>query len=117
MTPSLTEQAVAKIRMDRIPPTGAESYSYLQSVWENNNIQNFSDSPKWYNNKNVVPTLEAMQKMIDFYHNEGIDLLKLGYTLPNLANICLHKSTDSKFYTFTEPDKDLLGKIREDMVG
>ena len=44
-------------------------------------------------------------------------MLKLGCTLPNLANICLHKSTDSKFYPFTERDKDLLEKIREDMVG
>ena len=80
-------------------------------------MQNFSDFLKWYNNKDVVPTLEAMQKMIEFYHNKGIDMLKLGCTLPNLANICLHKSTDSKFYPFTESDKDLLEKIREDMVG
>ena len=112
-----TEQAVAKLRMDKIPPTGAETYSYLQSVWEDNNMQNFSDFLKWYNNKNVVPTLEAMQKMIEFHHNKGIDMLKLGCTLPNWANICLHKSTDSKFYPFTESDKDLLEKIREDMVG
>ena len=28
-----TKQAVAKLRMDRIPPTGAENYSGLQSVW------------------------------------------------------------------------------------
>ena len=34
-----------------------------------------------------------------------------------MANICPHKSTDSKFYPFTESDKDLLEKIREDMVG
>ena len=27
-----TEQAVVKLRMDRIPPTGAENYSHLQSV-------------------------------------------------------------------------------------
>ena len=112
-----TEQAVVKLRMDGIPPTGAENYSYLQSVWENNNMEKFSDFLKWYNNKDVVPTLEAMQKMIEFYHNKGIDMLKLGCTLPNLANICLHKSTDSKFYPFTESDKDLLEKIREDMVG
>ena len=58
-----------------------------------------------------------MQKMIEFYHNKGIDMLKLGCTLPNLANICLHKSTDSKFYPFTESDKDLFEKIRDDMVG
>ena len=44
-------------------------------------------------------------------------MLKLGCTLPILANICLHKSTDSKFYPFTETDKDLLEKIREDIVG
>ena len=44
-------------------------------------------------------------------------MLKLGCTLPIMANICLHKSTASKFYPFTENDKDLLKKIREDMVG
>ena len=107
-----TEQAVANLRMDKTPPTGAENYSYFRSVWEKNNMQYFSDFLKWYNNKNVVPTLEAIQKMIELYHNKGIDMLKLGCTLPNLANICLHKSTDSKFYPFTESDKDLLEKIR-----
>ena len=44
-------------------------------------------------------------------------MLKFGCTLPNLANICLHKSTSAKFYPFTETDKDLLQKIQEDMVG
>ena len=103
--------------MDRMLPTVVENYSYLQSVWENNNMQNFSDFLKWYNNKDVVPTLEAKQKRIIFCHNKGIDMLKFGYTPPNLANICLHTSTYSKFYPFTESDKDLLEKLREDMVG
>ena len=112
-----TGQAVAKLRMDTLPPTEAENYSYLQSVWENNNMQYFSYFLKWYNNKDFVPTLEAMQKMIEFYHNKRIDMLKLGCTLLNLANTCLHKSTDSKFYPLTESDKDLLEKIRKDIVG
>ena len=72
---------------------------------------------RWYNNKDVVPTLEAIQKIIAFYHDEDIDMLKLGCTLPKLANICLQKSTDAKFYPFTEGDKDILEKIREDVVG
>ena len=79
-------------------------------------MQKFSDFLKWYNNKDVVPRLEAMQKMYEFYHIKGIDMLKLGYTLTNLANICLHEATDSKFYSFTELDKNLFEKIREDMV-
>ena len=44
-------------------------------------------------------------------------MLKLGCTLPNLANICLHEFTDAKFYPFTERDKNLLEKIREGVVG
>ena len=79
-------------------------------------MQNFSDFLKWYNKKYVVPTLEALQEMIEFYHNKGIDMLKLGCTLPNLATICLHKSIDSELYPCTESDKDFLAKIREYMV-
>ena len=103
--------------MDRIPLTGAENHSYLQSVWEYNNMQCFSGFLKWYNIKDLVQTLEAMQKMIEFNQNKGIDMLKLGCPPPNLANIWLHKSTDSKIYPFTESDNDLLEKIRDDMVG
>ena len=58
-----------------------------------------------------------MQKMVPLYHDKDIDMLKLGFPLPNLANICSHKSTDAKFYPFTEGDKVFLEKIREDVVG
>ena len=77
----------------------------------------FPDFLKWYNNKDFVRTKEAMQKVYEFHDNKAIDMLILGCTLPKLANICLHKSTGSKFYPFTESDKDLLEKVRENMVG
>ena len=44
-------------------------------------------------------------------------MLKFGCTLPKLANICLHKSTDAKFFSFTDGDKDFLEKNREDIIG
>ena len=112
-----SEQAVCKLRLNKIPPTGDENYAFLGSIWVSEEMKSFKDFLMWYNNKDVVPTLEAMQKMIDFYHQKEIDILKLGCTLPNLANICRHKSTDSKFYPFTESGKDILEIIREDMVG
>ena len=40
-----------------------------------------------------------------------------GCALLSLANICLPKTTDSKIFPCTESDKDLLEKIRADMVG
>ena len=85
-------------------------------MWNHENLCTFEEFLRWYNNKDVVPTLEAMQKKLAFYHKKGIDMLKLGCTLPSLANICLHKSTSAKIYPYTETDKDLLQKIREGMV-
>ena len=67
--------------MDNVLPTGAGNNAYLQKIWHNKHMQSFADFSKWYNNKDVVPTLEAMQKMIEFYHNKAIDMLKLGFTL------------------------------------
>ena len=112
-----TEQALIKLKLSKPPPTGIENYHYLQQIWKQEQMSSFKDFLRWYNNKDLVPTLEAMQKMIAFYHDKDIDMLMLGCTLPNLANICLQKSTDAKFYPFTEGDKDLLEKIREDVVG
>ena len=112
-----TEQAVVKLKLSKPPPTGTENYQYLQQIWKQEQMSSFKDFLRWYNNKDVVPTLEAMQKLIAFYHDKDIDKLKLGCTLPNLANNCLHKPTDAKFYPFTERDKDLLEKIREDVGG
>ena len=111
------EQGLKKLGLKTKPATGLENSNYLKSIWEQEKMTTFRDFLRWYNNKDVVPTLDAMQKMIEFYHDKGIDMLKLGCTLPNLANICLHKSTDYKFYPFFSSDSDLLEKIREDMTG
>ena len=112
-----TEEALSKMKLSKPPFSGEENYQYLLDIRNHENMCTFKDFLRRYNNKDVVPTLEAMQKMLAFYHNKGNDMLKLGCTLPNLAKICLHKSTSAKFYPFTETDKDLLQKIREDMVG
>ena len=58
-----------------------------------------------------------MKKLVDSYHNEIFNILKLGCNLPNLAKICLHSFTSALFYPFTESDKDSLSKVWDDMVG
>ena len=103
--------------MKQPPATGQKNYQYLTSVKQQENTRTFKDFLPWYNNKHIIPALEAMQKMVDFKHNKRIDMLKLGCTLQNPATNCLHKSTTAKFYPLTENDKDILEKIRKDMVG
>ena len=57
------------------------------------------------------------KKWFAFYHDKIIDMLKLGCTLPNLANICLHKSTDANFIPSQREIKTYWKKNLEDVVG
>ena len=111
-----TEEALSKMELSK-PPPSEENYEHVLDIWNHEKICTFKDFLRWYNNEDVVSTLEAMRKKLAFYHKKGTDMLKLGCTLPNLAIICLHKSTSAKFYPFTETERELLQKIREDMVG
>ena len=106
-----SEQAVCKLRPNKVPPTGDENDAYLRSIWVSEGMKYFKDFLMWYNIKDVVQTLEEMQKMIELYHQKEIDMLKLGCTSSNWANICLHKSTDSKFYPITETTKICLRRF------
>ena len=73
---------------------------------------------RWYKHKDAKPALEAMQKLIALYHNKDIDMLKLGCTLPYLAVVCLHKSTDAEFYPSTGGHKKTIGeKTRKNFFG
>ena len=85
-------------------------------MWGKEKVQIISEFLRSYNNNDVVPVFEALQKISAFYHNKGIEKLKLAYTLVNLANIFLQKYTNAKLYLLTESDEDLREKIREDMV-
>ena len=80
-----TEQAVIKVKLSKPPPTGIENYHYLQQIWKQEQMSSFKDFLRELNNKDFVPTLEAIQSMIAFYHDKDIDMLKLSCTLPNLA--------------------------------
>ena len=62
------QQALKKLQIKNFPPSGLDNYNYLQETWKKNGMTVIKDFLMWYNNKDVVPTLEAMQKMIQFYH-------------------------------------------------
>ena len=77
-----TEQAVIKLKLSKPSPTEIEHYHYLQQIWKQQQMSSFKEFLRWYNNKDVVPTLDAMQKKSTFYHDKDIEMLKLGCTLP-----------------------------------
>ena len=81
------EEALSKTKLSKPPPSGEENYQYLLDIWNHEKMCTFKDFLRWYNNKDVVPTLEAMQKMLAFYHKKRIDMLKLGCTQINQCPI------------------------------
>ena len=54
------QESLKKLRLKNVLPSGIDNYNYLKVVWEQEKMATFRDFVKWYNNKDVVPTLEAM---------------------------------------------------------
>ena len=52
-------------------------------------------------NKDAVPILEAMKKIIAFYHNENFDILEIRSTLLNSVENCLQEFIGLKVNPFT----------------
>ena len=102
------DKILKKLRLKKVPQNAEENYLELQNIWERKGMQTFRDFLMWYNNKDVEPTLEAMKKTISFYHSRQVDMLKLGYTLPNLANRFLHSSTNAAFFRFVRRIKNMI---------
>ena len=111
-----TKEALSTMKFSKTPPS-EENYQILLDIRNHEIMCTSKDFLRCYNKKDTVPTHEAMQKPLDFYHKKAIDKSKLGCTLQILANSCLQKSTSANFYPFTGTDIDLLKKFREVMVG
>ena len=80
-----SKEALSKLILRQLSTTSQENYQNLTSVWPQGNICTLRDFLCWYNNKDVVPTQQAMQKIVDFYNNKRIDMLKLGYILQTVV--------------------------------
>ena len=61
-----TEEALSKMKLSKPPPSGEENHQYLLDIRNHENMCTFKDFLRWCNNRNVVPTLEAMQKNLFF---------------------------------------------------
>lgn len=55
-----------------------QEYEYCQQVWEENNMQTFEDFLVWYNNLEVVPFIEAVEKWINSGEKGRLICLKMG---------------------------------------
>ena len=62
-----------------------EEYRHCRDVWVEKEMTTMKDFLEWYNNKDVEPMLEAIEKMFEYYRNQQIDMFKDGISVPGLT--------------------------------
>jgi G:T-mismatch repair DNA endonuclease (very short patch repair protein) len=86
-----------KLNVSQLPPheafystlknenISAEDYQLCLNVWQENDMKTTKEFLTWYNNKDVEPMLEAIDKMFQFNQNIRIDMFKDGISVPGLV--------------------------------
>ena len=123
--------SLEKLRHDKLPEKEVfysslknegisdDDYAYLQQVWTEQNMKTVRDLLIWYNNLDVLPFLQALEKQFAFYTERGVDPFKEAISVPGLTLKYLFKtvSPDVTFSLFKEKHKELYYKIKENIVG
>ena len=96
-----------------------EEYQYCQRIWEENNMTTFRDFLMWYNNLDVQPFCDALEKMRQFWKDRNIDLLRQGISIPGITLTYLFMTLQPgiHFSLFDKRSKDLYYLMKKNMVG
>ena len=93
-----------------------EDYKYSLQVWKDNKMKTMKDFLKWYNNGDVIPMVEAINKMFEFNRAKGLDMFKDAISLPGLAYKMLLSCTKANFLLFEEKDKEQYYLMKNDAL-
>ena len=96
-----------------------EDYALCQVTWRDNGMKTMRDFLVWYNNRDVVPFLQAIDKQFGFYQHQNIDMFKDGISVPGLTLLYLFNNISSKTYftVFNKTNSDLHQLVKNNIVG
>ena len=82
-------------------------------------MKSMSDFLVWYNNCDVVPFLEAIDKQFALYKQQNIDMFKDGVSVPGLTLLFFFNKLPSNifFTVFNQTNSDLHILVKENIVG
>ena len=99
---------------------GQKNYALIKSVWERNNMKTFRDFLKYCDNADVTGFVTAVERMLEYYFSQGIDLFKTTISLPNLARHRLFQCTENTgivFPLFDKKTQDIYRIVQQNIVG
>ena len=94
-------------------------YARCQAVWHDNQMKTMRDFLVWYNNRDVIPFLQAIDKQFAFYCDRDIDMFKDGISVPGLSLLHLFNDlpNDTYFTVFNRTNSDLHQLVKYNIVG
>ena len=99
-----------------------KEYDDCHRIFKERGMQTFGDWLEYYNNLDVAPFLEALQKMKEFYTSLGIDILKDAVSLPGVSEKyilrkTLHPRWGYKPPELYSPNKEAYAMLKAAVVG
>ena len=94
-----------------------EEWEGCQRLFKEKGMCTFADWLRYYNNLDVAPGLEALEKMRAFYTDKGIDILKDAVSIPGVSLHYLLRGCvewDAELYS---PCKEAYEMLKEAVVG
>ena len=80
-------------------------------------MKTFKDWVCYYNNLDVAPGLEALQKMKNFYTEKGIDIMKDAVSIPGVSLHYLLRGAIERNAELYSPSKEAYHMLKEAVVG
>ena len=99
-----------------------KGYDDCHRIFKERGMQNFGDWLEYYNNLDVAPFLEALQKMKEFYTSLGIDILKDAVSLPGVSEKYILRKTLQPRWGYKPPElyspnKEAYAMLKAAVVG
>ena len=99
-----------------------KEYDDCHRIFKERGMQTFDDWLEYYNNLDVAPFLEALQKMKEFYTSLGIDILKDAVSLPGVSEKYILRKTLQPRWGYKPPElyspnKEAYAMLKAAVVG
>ena len=89
----------------------------MMGTWQREGMETLRDWLVYYNNLDVEPFLDALERHVQVMRTFGLDMLADAVTLPGLALRYAMKDLGGVFHTMGSDQADVQRLIRSNLVG
>lgn len=113
------EEALQRLQLQEVPDSKEKVYQSQQRLWHHKKMKTMLDYLKHYNNLDTVPFVHAIEHMMSFYREKGVDLFKNAISVPGVARSLIFRAAGPRtsFALMDKRDEDLYLKIKANIVG